>query len=353
VRYMAVSILLAIGAVLSSSGQATQPPAGDVLRADAALDGILAPSSKIEKVKSGLGFAEGPVWVQEGGSGYLLFSDIPANAIFKMLANGETTKFSDRSGYTGSEDPDVRGIGAINNNGIAEVKLIGSNGIAIDPQGRIVFCAHGDRSVVRLENGKRTVLAERYQGKRLNSPNDLVFKSDGSLYFTDHVAGLRARDKDPNKELPFQGVFLLKDGKLQLVIDNLGLPNGIALSPDEKVLYVGSLNGTDSKVLMRYDVRPDSTVAGGRVFFDMSADKSADNPDGMKVDEKGNVYATGPGGVWIISPQGKHLGTIRTPELPANLAFGDADRRTIYMTARTSIYRIRGQIPGERRYSRQ
>ena len=187
------------------------------------------------------------------------------------------------------------------------------------------------------------MLADRYEGKRLNSPNDLVFKADGALYFTDPSAGLRQRDADPKKELPFQGVYLLKDGKLQLLTRDLALPNGLAFSPDEKYLYV---DDTSKKSVTRYEVQPDDTIAYGRVFADMSADKAPGNPDGMKVDKKGNIYCTGPGGVWIFSPEGKHLGTIVTPEVAANLAFGEANGASLFITARSSLYRIRLKVPG-------
>jgi gluconolactonase len=199
-------------------------------------------------------------------------------------------------------------------------------------------------AIVRLEkDGTRTVLAGHYEGKRLNSPNDLVGKSDGAVYFTDPPGGLREGARSPEKELPYSGVFLWKEGKLQLLDKSMAFPNGIALSPDEKYLYVnGGLK------IMRYEINPDDTVANGKVFVDMTAVPLPGNTDGMKVDQKGNVYCTGPGGVWIISPAGKHLGTIQLPVTAANFAFGDADSKTIYFTARSSLYRIRTKIPGVR-----
>jgi len=214
----------------------------------------------------------------------------------------------------------------------------------MDPQGRVVYCAHGDRQVVRLESdGKRTVLASQYEGKRLNSPNDLVFKSDGALYFTDPPAGLRDGDKDPKKELPFNGVYLLKDGQLRLLYKDMALPNGIAFTPDEKYLYV---NDSVKKTILRFEVKPDDTLGEPQLVIDMTSDKAPGGPDGMKVDQNGNIYCTGPGGFWIISPDGKHLGTVLTTELPANLAFGEADGKTLYLTARTGLYRIHLKIAG-------
>ncbi len=315
--------------------------ANEVVRLDPALDEIISVDTKVEKLAGDFGFVEGPVWVRQGG--YLLFSDIPANAINKWTSDGKVSVFLKPSGFTGSDPSDV---GSQNNNGHAVVTLIGSNGVTLDRQRRVVFCAHGDRAVVRIEkDGKRTVLADRFEGKRLNSPNDLVFKSDGALYFTDPTAGLRKRDEDPKKELPFNGVYLLKDGGLQVLEKTFATPNGIAFSPSEKYLYV---NDTTRKLIMRYEVRPDDTIANGKVFIDMSADKAAGVPDGMKVDQKGNVYCTGPGGFWIMSPEGKHLGTVKMPELPANLAWGDSDGKTLYLTARTGLYRIRLNIAGIR-----
>jgi len=315
--------------------------ANEVVRLDPALDEIISVDTKVEKLAGDFGFVEGPVWVRQGG--YLLFSDIPANAINKWTSDGKVSVFLKPSGFTGSDPSDV---GSQNNNGQAVVTLIGSNGVTLDRQRRVVFCAHGDRDVVRIEkDGKRTVLADRFESKRLNSPNDLVFKSDGALYFTDPTAGLRKRDEDPKKELPFNGVYLLKDGRLQVLEKTFATPNGIAFSPGEKYLYV---NDTTRKLIMRYEVRPDDTIANGKVFIDMSADKAAGVPDGMKVDQKGNVYCTGPGGFWIMSPEGKHLGTVKMPELPANLAWGDSEGTALYLTARTGLYRIRLKIAGIR-----
>ena len=180
---------------------------------------------------------------------------------------------------------------------------------------------------------------------RLNSPNDLVFKADGSLYFTDPTAGLRLQDKDPQRELPFAGVYRVANGKVQLLSKDFTRPNGIAFSPDEKFLYV---NDTAKKIIMRFEVQPDGGVANGQVITDMTPDTAPGAPDGMKVDQKGNIYCTGPGGFWIMSPEGKHIVTVKTRELPANLNWGDADAKTLYLTARTGLYRIHLNVPGIR-----
>jgi len=314
-----------------------------VVSVDPAFGGIVLATAKVEKVAGNFGFTEGPVWVRKGE--YLIFSDIPANVINRWNpGDGKVSVYLEKSGFTGS---DPTGVGGEQTNAQgATIYLIGSNGVTLDPQGRVAFNAMGDRQVVRVEaDGRRTVLASRFEGKRLNSTNDLVYKRNGSLYFTDPPSGLRRRNDDPKKELPFNGVFLLKGDTLHLLARDLMNPNGLALSPDEKILYV---NSSADRKIYRFDVRPDDTVANARLFVDMSAEKQPGVPDGMKVDEKGNLYSTGPGGIWVISPEGKHLGTLVFPEQPANLAFGDADGKTLYVTARSSVYRIRLNIPGVR-----
>ncbi len=339
-----LSVLTIIFAILLSAAiQLEGQGVGKIVRLDPAVNAILPPNAHIEKLADDFGFLEGPVWVHHGNEGYLLFSDIPANVIDKWSPDGKVSVFLEKSGFTGVNPA---GVGYRINNGRAMVTLLGSNAITLDRQGRIVFCQHGNRDVVRLEkNGQRTVLASRYEGKRLNSPNDLVYKSDGALYFTDPPYGLAKLDQDPKKELPFNGVYRLANGKLQLIYKNFKAPNGIAFSPGEKYLYV---DDSASRTYWRFDVQPDGTIANGKLFFDMSKSKEAGVPDGMKVDQKGNIYGVGPGGIWILSPQGKHLGTIKPPEDPANLAWGDSDGKTLYITARTGLYCIRLNVPGIR-----
>lgn len=337
-------LMLAAGIVaLLSAVWVCAQDAGQIIKLDPGLDALVPAGARVEKVADGFGFLEGPVWVHSTTPGYLLFSDIPANAINKWTPDGKVSVFLAKSGFTGS---DSSGVGYKINNGRAEVTLIGSNGITIDKQGRVTFCQHGDRAVVRLEkDGKRTVLADKYEGKRLNSPNDLVYKSDGSLYFTDPPFGLPKLDDDPQKQLPFNGVYRWSNGKLQLLSKDLKAPNGIAFSPDEKYLYV---DDSFAKTYWRFEVQPDGSIANGKVFFDMSSSKDEGVPDGMKLDQKGNIYGVGPGGVWILSPEGKHLGTIKPTEDPANLAWGDADGKTLYMTARTGLYRVKLNLAGIR-----
>lgn len=307
------------------------PSAGSVVEKDPALKAIVLPDTKIEKLADGFIFTEGPVWVKDGGEG-LLFSDIPNNRIMKWTPDGKVTEFRKPSGYTGPPPP--------------EGSYVGSNGLTLDKEGRLTICEHGDRRVTRLEkDGKLMVLADKYQGKRLNSPNDAVYKSDGSLYFTDPPYGLFDEKK---KELEFQGIYrLTADGKLQLLNKGLSRPNGLAFSPDEKTLYVAN-SDPEKKLWMAYDVAANGSLLKGRVFFDVTSEKEDGLPDGLKVDAQGNIYATGPGGVWIFSPDGKHLGTLKPTEVPANCNWGDADGKTLYMTARRGLYRVRLSIPGIR-----
>jgi gluconolactonase len=303
----------------------------DVRRVDPALDAIVPEGLSIEKLAGGFIFTEGPVWVPDGS---LLFSDPNANTIYRWTPDGQVSVFRTKSGYAGVD--------------VAEYGQPGSNGITLDREGRVTINEHGNRRVVRVEkNGVVTVLADRYQGKRLNSPNDLVYRSDGSLFFTDPPFGLPKAFDDPRKELPFSGVYSLKDGRLTLGATDLTGPNGLAFSPDERYLYVANWD-EKKKVVMRYRAHPDGTLTNGEVFFDMTDAPGEDALDGIKVDVRGNLYVSGPGGLWILSPEGKHLGTIVGPEHPHNLAWGDADGRTLYLTAQTGLYRIRLNIPGVR-----
>jgi gluconolactonase len=311
-------------------GSGIQTVETKIQRMDPSLDAIVSPDAKIEKLAGGFLFTEGPVWVREGG--YLLFSDPNNNVIYRWSSDEGVSVYRTHSGYSGTD--------------IGEYEQPGSNGLTLDAEGRLTINEHGNRRVTRLEkNGQLTVLADRYEGKRLNSPNDLVYRSDGGLYFTDPPFGLPKFFDDPRKELPFSGVYCLIHGELKLVSKDLTGPNGLAFSPDEKYLYVDNWD-EKSKVVLRYEALPDGTLTNRIVFFDATKEPGEDAWDGLKVDVQGNVYASGPGGLWIISPEGKHLGTIVGPEHPHNLAWGGDDRKTLYLAAQTGLYRITLQIPG-------
>jgi gluconolactonase len=293
-------------------------------------DRIVGPNPKIFKLAEGFKFTEGPVWTKDG----LLLSDPNANTIYRYSKEGELSVFKTPSGYSGSN--------------IAEYRQPGSNGITLDPSGAIVVNQHGNRRVVRLANdGTESLVADRYEGKRFNSPNDLVYRSDGTLFFTDPPFGLPKFGDDPRKELGFSGVYSLRSGKLQLLTKEFSGPNGIALSPDEKFLYVGNWDD-NKKVVHRYEVQPDGTVRNGKLFFDFTSIKGEDAIDGVKVDVEGNVYVSAPGGLHVISPEGKHLGTINAPQHVHNMAWGDDDAKTLYLAARGGLYRMRLNIEGVR-----
>jgi gluconolactonase len=309
----------------------------EVIRVDPAIDAIVPPNPKIFKLAEGFQFTEGPVWFRDGG--YLLFSDPNANTIYKYRPEpgnvpGELSVFRKPSGYSGAD--------------VTEYGQPGSNGLTLDPQGRLTINEHGNHRVTRLEaDGSLTVMADRYQGKRLNSPNDLVYRSDGALFFTDPPFGLPKFFDDPRKELPYSGVFSIVKGKLQLASTDLQGPNGIAFSPDEKYLYVTNWDDK-KKIIMRYEALADGTLKNGELFFDMTGSAGEDALDGMKVDQQGNLYVSGPGGLWILSAEGKHLGTIVAPKHPHNLAWGDPDGKTLYLCAESGLYRMRLNIAGIR-----
>jgi gluconolactonase len=300
-----------------------------VHRHDPALDALVDSAATVEKVATGMGFVEGPVWVPDSQGSYLLFSDIPANKVWRLDGSDRVSAFIDP--VTPADSP-AGGTG-------------GSNGLALDLEGRVVLCEHGNRRVARLEaDGSRTTLAERYQGKRLNSPNDIVYHSSGSAYFTDPTYGV---PDTKLRELDWAGIYRLRaDGSVDLLSTDLENPNGIGLSPDEKTLYVANSHPT-KRLWMAYPVADDGTLGDGRVHFDGSSLEARGVPDGFAVDERGNIWASGPGGIVVIDPSGKHLGTIELPEQPANAGFG-GDGSMLYATARTSLYRVPLKVRGLR-----
>lgn len=306
----------------------------EVERVDPRIDGIVPVNAKLFKLAEGFRFTEGPVWVKDGG--YLLFSDPNANRIYKYTESGELSVFREPSGYDGAD--------------VAEYGQPGSNGLTLDARGRLTINEHGRHRVSRVEHdGRVTTLAASFEGKRLNSPNDLVYRSDGSLYFTDPPFGLPKFYDDPRKELPYSGVFRLRtDGALTLLATELKGPNGIAFSPDEKYLYVGNWDPA-AKTVTRYPVRRDGSVGRGATFIDLTQDVPGDEAlDGLKVDVRGNVYLSAPGGLWIFDSNGQHLGTVRAPKPIHNFAWGGADGTTLYLTARSAIYRLPLLVQGVR-----
>jgi gluconolactonase len=311
------------------------PTLGKVARFDPRMDKLVPKDARVEQLAEGFDWSEGPVWIKNGG--FLLFSDIPRNSVVKWSEKEGISVFLKPSGYTGNTDYG---------------REPGCNGLALDLKGQLVCCEHGDRrlSVLTKGGGKRT-LVDNYQGKRLNSPNDVVVKSNGDMYFTDPPYGLPKQQDDPSRELDFCGVYYLaKDGgpggqpysKLTLLTDKMTRPNGIALSPDEKILYVAQ-SDSNAPIIMAFDIKADGTVENGRTFFDATELKkkySKGGPDGLKVDREGNLFATGPGGVMVVGKDAKLLGVIETGQATANCAWGD-DGSTLYICADMYLGRIR------------
>ncbi len=332
------------------------PSFGKIERKDARFDKLIAPDAKLEKLAEGFAWSEGPLWMKDGG--YLLFNDIPPNKTMKWKAGEGITLFMQPSGYSGVDDYGAEP---------------GANGLALDPQGRIVFCEHGDRRVsVLTKGGGKMTLVDKYNGKRLNSPNDVVFKSNGDMYFTDPPYGLPKRWEDPMREQEFCGVYRLRKtvvdvatpvpgnaktfrrteskpapDELTLLTSEMTRPNGLAFSPDEKILYVAQ-SDPDKAIWMAFDVKPDGTLSGGRQFFDSTPwvkEKRPGLPDGLKVDAAGNLFATGPGGVHVFAPDGTLLGSINTGERTANCAWGE-DGTVLYVTAHMYLGRIQTTTKG-------
>jgi len=303
---------------------------GSIERQDDLINELIPEDAQIEVLADGFDWSEGPLWVEDGE--YILFSDIPPNNIFKWAEGEGKSLYLNPSGYTGEAE---RG------------GEVGSNGLLLDSKGNLVLCQHGDRRMARMDApldepaAKFLTIADAYEGKKLNSPNDAVYHSNGDLYFTDPPYGLESRMDDPLKELDFQGVYRVDaDSNVHLLTDELSRPNGIAFSPDEKTLYVAN-SDPERAIWMAFDVQEDGSLANGRVFFDVTDKVGEENkglPDGMKVLPSGFIFATGPGGVLIFTPQGKHIGTIRTGEATSNCAIGGDGY--LYMTADMYLCRV-------------
>ena len=327
--------LLALAWTLTASADDKKPMTlGVIERIDPAFDAIIPKDAVIEILAGGFDWSEGPVWVADKEGGHVLFSDIPKNMIWKWSEKGGLKEFLKPSGYTGKD--------------AFTGKEPGSNGLALDKDGKLILCQHGDRRLSRLVDGKFVTLVDKYEGKRLNSPNDLTFKKNGDIYFTDPPYGLPDQMKDKGKELDFQGVYrLTPKGELTLLTKEMTRPNGIAFSPDEKTLYVAN-SDPELAIWKAFPVKDDGTLGAGKVFFDTTQlvkDKKPGLPDGMKVDKAGNVFATGPGGVFVFDKTGKHLGTLATGVPTANCGFGD-DGSTLYITADKNLVRVKTKSKG-------
>ncbi len=308
--------------------KAERPTLGTIERLDPRFDRLVPADARVERIAEGFLWSEGPVW--DKNQGRLLFSDVPMNTVFQWQDGKGVSVFLKPSGYTGSS---------------ARGGEPGSNGLLMDGQGRMILCQHGDRRVARLNSDRTfTTLADKYMGKRLSSPNDGVFKSNGDLYFTDPPYGLPGLNESPAKELAFNGVYRISaaDGTVTLLTKEMTFPNGIAFSPDEKTLYVANSDPTRA-VWMAFPVKDDGTIGAGRVFADvtsMMSPKRKGIPDGMKVNAVGNLFATGPGGVLVYAADGTHLGTFATGQATANCGWGE-DGSVLYITAHMYIGRVR------------
>ncbi len=331
-----LSVLTLLGGTCKAQNTINFPNIGRVDRFESSLDSLISKDAKIEVLCGGFEWAEGPVWVPEVGNqfgGFVLFSDIPNNAVMKWQEGIGATVFMQPAGYTGVADYG---------------KEPGSNGLALDLSGRLVLCEHGDRriSVLTKDGGKRT-LADRWNGQRFNSPNDLAIRSNGDIFFTDPIYGLPNRADDPLRETDFCGIYRLQnDGTVTVQYKDVSRPNGIAFSPDEKILYVANSDGNDP-VWRAFPVQDDGSLGSPTPFFDSSKEDriSSGGGDGMKVDVHGNVFATGPGGVLVLSPQGKLLGRIATGERIANVGWGN-DGSVLYLTSDMYLCRIQTTTKG-------
>ena len=322
-------------AFLAVPARSAEAAGSSIERLDPGLDALVAPDAKIEDLASGFDWAEGPVWRKSGG--YVLFVDIPKNTIYRWKEGEGLSVFLRPSGHTEANPP-------------PEGRELGCNALTFDLNEHLVMADQGNRRISRLEerNYVKTILTDRYEGKRFNSPNDLVYRSNGDLYFTDPPYGLNGLDNSPHKELPYNGVFrLTASGQLSLLTKDLNFPNGIAFSPDEKTLYV-TVTDPAHAVVMAYEVNADGGIGNGRVFFDATSlahEGKPGLPDGMKVDKQGNLFVGGPGGILVLSPAGKHLGTIVTGQTTANCGFGD-DGSTLYMAANHHFMRVKLKTKG-------
>ena len=335
-RFPMFAALALLSMTLNSAlAQGVLKTIGSIERLDPAFDKFVTADAKIEVLGEGFDWAEGCCWIKDRG--FLVFSDIPPNKIMKWDSKTGISVFRERVGYTGPEPF------------VSEKPEPGTNGLMLDPEGRLVCCCHGDRCIKRIEkDGKLTTLVDRYEGKRFNSPNDCVYKSNGDLYFTDPPYGLPRREKDPTRELDWFGVYRFgKDGKVTLLTKEMTRPNGIGFSPDEKTLYVAQ-SDPEAAIWKAFPVKADGTLGESRVLYDATKwvkEMRPGSPDGLAIDKQGHIWATGPGGVYCFTPAGKVLGRLNTGERNANCKFGD-DGRTLFICADMYICRVKTNATG-------
>ena len=339
-----VTFLWLLSALLALPAAAA---ASSVIRLDPALDELVSPEASTESLLQGDpgDSYEGPVWIRKPAPGYLLFTNVPANAIEKLTPDGKVSVFLDHI-FTGDPATALRAGPRL---------MLGANGATLDRQGRLVYTSFSAGEIVRLEkNGQRTILATKFDGKHINAPNDIVVRSDGNIYFTDsRMTTAQTTGPDCRKfwlvcgnttGIPHKGVYFIKSGTVHLFSKDVDHPNGVVFSPDEKYLYVSN---TLQKNILRFEMKPDGTGTNETVFADLGGDTAPGQPDGIKVDVRGNVYCTGPGGIWIFSPAGQHLGTLLMSERATNFAFGDEDGKTLYLEGATTLVRIRVKVAGQ------
>ena len=320
--------LIALIAFLSCSTKEFKT-IGTIERIDAGLDAIISGNPKVEVIAEGLEWSEGPIWLNE--QKMLLFSDVPKNIVYKWTAEKGKEIYLTPSGYTGTAPHQGE---------------LGSNGLLLNQEGKLVLCQHGDRRVVQMDapiaspEPKFLTLVDTYQGRKLNSPNDAIFRTNGDMFFTDPPYGLRKQENDTTREIAFQGVYKVSNGTSSLITDSLTRPNGIAFLPGEKTLIVAN-SDLGKAIWYAFDLLENDSVANARIFYNATENAKTEKglPDGLKIDKQGNVFATGPGGVWIFNKVGKLLGKIKISEKTSNCALGDDDK-TLYVTADMYVVRI-------------
>lgn len=326
-------ILLLLAAACTATKDQPEQSYGTIERTDEAINALINQEAKVELLDTGYTWSEGPLWIES--KKILLFTDVPNNVIHKWTEENGVEVFLTPAGYTGSAPTESREPGA--------------NGLTLDNQGNLILCQHGDRRISRYDGGydkpepKFTTLADKYEGKRLNSPNDVVVRSNGDIFFTDPPYGLKQLDADPAKEIPHNGVYKVSaDGKVTLLVDSLTKPNGIALMPDEKTLIVAN-SDPQKAIWYAFDIGENDSLTNARIFYDATPLVNEENkglPDGLKIDKNGNVFASGPGGIWVFDKSGKVLGKVRLPNPTANCELADDDK-TLFITSNMNLLRVK------------